>query len=394
MAAQISFFPVGNGDMTLIRLRNDQSILIDINVTTAADDASDDRPDVISQLRERLEKDENGRSFVDVFVLSHPDQDHISGLEKHFHLGPENDWKKEDDKILIKEMWSSPIIFRRASKNHKICEDAKAWAKEARRRVAQYRETSSFPDGERIQIMGEDADGKTDDINEIVVSVGDCIETANSIRDGAFSARLLAPLSPDDQIDEEELSKNNSSVILRFALQNKENTETCHFLTGGDAGVAIWERLWELHGETKSEWLEYDILQAPHHCSWRSLSYQSWSDLGEKAQVNDNAVSALSQVLEGGIIISSSKTIKKDDANPPHERAKREYLSMVGGDADRFFCTMEHWDEKSDLIEFELVGSGIVKKTAKTARAAATAIGVGGTATHARAHGDVARSRS
>jgi glyoxylase-like metal-dependent hydrolase (beta-lactamase superfamily II) len=174
MAGLITFFPVFNGDMTLLDLDNDQKILIDINVVAAADDEDDDRPDVMMQLRDKLERDAEGRLFVDAFLLSHPDADHISGLEKHFHLGNPTEWNKDDDKIFIREMWSSPIVFRRASKSHTLCSDAKAWAREARRRVNLFRQVGSVGgEGDRILIMGEDVDGKTDDILDIVVKVGD-----------------------------------------------------------------------------------------------------------------------------------------------------------------------------------------------------------------------------
>src|SRR5271166_3025977 len=61
-------------------------------------------------------------------------------------------WNQNDDKILIREMWSSPIVFRRASKLHSLCDDAKAWNKEARRRIAYYRANHYTVDGERIMI--------------------------------------------------------------------------------------------------------------------------------------------------------------------------------------------------------------------------------------------------
>lgn len=46
MTAEIAFFPVSNGDMTLFTLDNGQTILIDVNIRAAADDAEDDTPDV------------------------------------------------------------------------------------------------------------------------------------------------------------------------------------------------------------------------------------------------------------------------------------------------------------------------------------------------------------
>lgn len=389
MTASITFFPVGNGDMTLITFDNDQKLLADLHVRNAADDEDDDTPNVMADLRERLSRDEKGRLFVDGFLLSHPDKDHICGLETHFHLGPPDEWVKCDDKILIREMWSSPIVFRRASKNHVLCDDAKAWAKEARRRVALFREKGTATvEGDRIQIMGEDDDGKTDDILAIVVKAGGLVSKLNRIASGTFEGRLLAPIPQnDDEELDELLGKNHSSVILRFSIRGDGILDKCRFLTGGDAEVAIWERLWGKHGTYEADWLSYDILQAPHHCSWHSLSYDSYSTYGEDAEVSADARSALAQIRKGAIVVASSKAIDPEEADPPSDRAKREYVSIVDGKSDRFICVADVWEADERALQYEITSSGITKLVKSAAKAAIAALGIGATAAQARAHG-------
>ena len=194
MAARLTFFPVGNGDMTLVALDSGKTILIDINIRAAADDPDDDTPDVAAKLRKRLKRDANGRLYVDAFLLSHPDQDHCAGLRNHFHLGPPREWSKADDKVLIREMWSSPMVFRRASRDHTLCEDARAFNKEARRRVQLFRDQGAAVEGDRILILGEDENGKTDDLALILVKVDETFNRINYEQDSSFTARLLAPL--------------------------------------------------------------------------------------------------------------------------------------------------------------------------------------------------------
>lgn len=388
MVASISFFPVSNGDMTLVTLDNGQTILIDTNIRNAADKDTNDTPDVASELRDRLAEDDQGRRYVDAFLLSHPDADHIGGLRNHFHLGPPSDWSKEDDKILIREMWSSPIVFKRASSKKPLCEDAKAWAKEARRRVNRFEESGmATVEGDRILIMGEDENGKTDDVLAIVKKIDESFSACNRISDGVFDARLLGPLPADNDEDEEELSKNASSVILRFSIKGGGVSDQCRFLTGGDAGVSIWKRLWLRHGKSNSDWLEYDILQSPHHCSWRSLSFDSWRDLREDAKVDSDARDALSRTRKGAVVIASSKPIKADDDNPPHDRAKREYVEIVDGDSDRLICTDEHWSGTQAVLEYEIKASGVVKKLAAATAGATSSLGIGATAAQPRQHG-------
>ncbi len=245
MTAYLSFFPVGNGDMTLVRTDGGHSILIDMNIRADADDPDGDAPDVAAGLRDKLSRDAAGRCYVDALLISHPDEDHCRGLRRHFHLGPPDEWSKSADQILIREIWSSPMVFRRASRRHVLCEDARAFNAEARRRVRMFRGMPrNVGNGDRILILGEDEDGKTDDLERILVPVDHQFSKVNGQRDDSMTALLLAPLPIDDDDDEEVLSKNNSSTILRFSLAGDGIGDKCRFLTGGDAEVAIWEKLW------------------------------------------------------------------------------------------------------------------------------------------------------
>jgi hypothetical protein len=384
MATTLTFFPVDNGDMTLIRFGDvgATTLLIDVNIRQDADDPDGEARDVAKDLRDRLMKDEKGRPYVDAFLLSHPDQDHCRGLARHFHLGPLADYPDdgkadEDKKIVIREIWSSPIVFRRASKTHTLCDDAKAFNTEARRRVEVNRNKNfAVAAGDRLQIMGEDIDGKTDDLKPILRNVDETFNTINGSASSYFSARLLAPIdASDDEELEEHLVKNQSSVILNITLAADAQTpDGAKFLTGGDAEVFIWNRQWERHRH-EPEVLEYDILQTPHHCSWHSLSYDSWSELGEKAEVDAGARSALSQTRDGAIIVASSKPITDDDSDPPCIRAKREYQSIVDDAKGKFYCTGEY--PKVEAVEplvFTVTAQGAQPPSKKEGGAKAAAV--------------------
>ena len=126
MAAKITFFQVGNGDMTLVRLADTRgtSILIDVHIRSAADNPNDDTPDVASALRSRLKYDEKDRPFIDVFMLSHPDQDHCGGLRKHFWLGRPEDYPDDDVKrssIGIKTPKRLKNTTKRIFLQHSLC---------------------------------------------------------------------------------------------------------------------------------------------------------------------------------------------------------------------------------------------------------------------------------
>lgn len=385
MVAKITFFPVGNGDMTLLELESGRTVLIDINIRAAADDPDDDTLDVAQKLRDRLKRDSQGRLYVDAFLLSHPDKDHCSGLGNHFHLGAPADWSKSADKILIREIWSSPMVFRRASRDHVLCDDAAAFNTEARRRVKRFRDSGGIvSDGDRILILGKDENGKTDDLTAILVEVDEVFSKVNGQYDSSMSARLLAPQPKSDDDDEEDMrSKNHSSTILNFSLVGDGTADAGRFLTGGDAEVAIWERLWQRH-PGRPDWLRYDVLLAPHHCSWHSLSYDSWSENGEDAEVCADARSALSQTRKGAAIVASSNAIKDDDNDPPCIRAKREYEDIAADAGGSFICVGEPEGAPSP-VEFEIGRNG-PRKLTKATKAAAV-IGSGAIGRQPLAHG-------
>jgi len=364
--------------MTLIVLGDKQqtAILIDCNIREAADDPDDDTRDVAKDLRERLQRDSQGRPYVDAFLSSHPDQDHCRGIRKHFHLGalenyPDDKKPENEKKILIREMWSSPIVFRRASKDHILCDDALAFQKEAKRRVqlARDKQCSGIEAGDRVLILGEDVDGKTDDLRAILVKLDEVFDTVNGAPNQVFKARLLAPLPmSNDEEEEEGLSKNHSSVVLNIELADDPNRRTVKdFLTGGDAEVLIWEKLWDKY-KKEPEVLAYDSMLTPHHCSWHSLSHDSRTDLGDKAEVSADAKSALSQIRQGGYIIASSCPIKDDDCDPPCHAARLEYESIADGAEGEFVCTGEYPTESDPApLEFTISDGKLAKSVRKAA---------------------------
>ncbi|TAN29643.1 MAG: metallohydrolase [Castellaniella sp.] len=382
MGAMITFFPVGCGDMALVRLADEPAsfVLVDVNIRIAADNPDDDTRDVGKDLRDRLPRDAKGRPYVDAFLLSHPDKDHSTGLEKHFHLGPITDYPDDDrsdaeKRIVIREIWSSPMVFRRASKTHTLCADAKAFNREAKRRVQRFKDGWLSTDGERVLILGEDENGKTDDLTAILIMTGDRFRTINGRQNDYFEAHLLAPRSLQSDDDEALLSKNHSSTILNMRLASSIlHLDSCRFLTAGDAEVAIWERLWKRYQATPDV-LAYDLLLAPHHCSWHSLSYDSWSQLGEDATLAPDARSALAQARFGAMIVASAKPIQDDDSDPPCIRAKREYKSILANHSGVFLCTSEEpnatWPEP---LEIEVTAAGAKRKQARARGVAAATI--------------------
>jgi hypothetical protein len=151
-------------------------------------------------------------------------------------------------------------------------------------------------------------------------------------------------------------------------------TTAARYMFGGDAEVAIWERVWD-YNEKQSDRLAYDVLIAPHHCSWHSLSEDSWSELGEKVKVSPKARKALGQARSGALILASSKKITDGDSDPPCVRAKREYEDILSPKKGEFRCIAD--GSGDDPLVIEVLAAGPKIKRAAFAATVATGTGIG-----------------
>lgn len=194
-----------------------------------ADDLDDKTLDVASALRGRLKYDVNSRPYVDAMLLSHPDEDHCLGLRKHFWFGPLSDYpddKKPDNerRIVIRQIWLSPMVFRRTLKNHVLCEDAKAFSKEAKRR-AQANKDNNFivGDGDKILVLGEDENGKTDELTQIPIKRGSKFSGINGEASGCITATLMAPFGKQLAVFLRTLVHSTGSGLTRVDFPGNDD---------------------------------------------------------------------------------------------------------------------------------------------------------------------------
>lgn len=356
--AKIIFYPVDNGNMILLKLEDKTTILVDIHVRKKSSDENEEGFfNVMSHLKENFEKDNQSRYFIDAFVLTHLDEDHIRGLQDNFYLGDidqYNDTNKE--KIIIKETWSSERFWKRATESIKLSDDAKAYNKEMRRRANLHKDNGEQiqKEGNRVIIIGDDEDDEG--YNNIIHKVGQSTSKVNNQTKSNFKINILGPLEQQENEEKENFeAKNRASVILQIEIT--VNGYVNKILLTGDAEVDAWEYMREKYDDSL---LEYDILCVPHHCSMGSLGRKNNE---EKYDISNDALDALSQAKDGAIIISSSKEILDDDKNPPHYDAKQEYLKIVDSEDD-FICTEEHPNSKNvEPIIIEFTASGTQKKS-------------------------------
>ena len=242
---RITFFACDNGDASLIEAHG-LTIMTDINYRQSEiekDPARDFAPEIRKACND-------GR--LSVFVLTHPDEDHLRGFDEVFHLGKPDDRDEDPDegdvRIIVNEIWCSPYAV---DPNYKT-EVSKPVLKEIARRKRLAGTDEGKKDGNRLRVMSA-ADGATEKLTSGV------------------EWRLLAPTEEEADIPKAEAgasenSSNPSSLVIQWNVT--VGSKTSKVILGGDSTVEIWERIHQDYGEEQVNW---HILLAPHHCSRHSM---------------------------------------------------------------------------------------------------------------------------
>lgn len=380
--ASITYFPVGNGDTILIRLSDKTDMIIDCNITKESRDSVDEiQYDVHDHLLKVLKKDQTNIPHVDVFILTHPDEDHCRGFNETFYTGDParfSDSHRREGLILIGELWFTPRIF--SPHEDELCEYAKVFRKEANRRMELYKnkkEGRNNP-GNRLRIIGYTDNEEFEGLENIITIPGNSINLINGSSKDDFSFFVHAPFRKD--IDSEWSERNDTSVILqaRFDVDGEQRAGLA-FL-GGDPGCAIWEDILE---RSKDEDLQWDLFLAPHHCSWTFFSEKPYKD---NKIPSEKSLELLGKKREGAIVIASCKPIKRDDDNPPHYAAAQQYKKVVG--EKKFYATMEYPDARRPLpLKFEISRNGPVKVDSSKSSAIASSAAIQSTIGNPQTYG-------
>lgn len=316
------FWPVGTGDSTTIVVQDKVIVQVDLHHLEVSEDQEDLRADVVDRLIELLPK-RDGKPYLSVFVLTHPDKDHCLGFIDLL------------SKATIGEIWFSPRIFREFHKD--LCGDAQSFRKEAKRRVKATINAGNEPgSGDRVRIVGYDELLQDEDYKGFPTT---CLTVpGNEVHrlDGAeyrniFRAFIHAPFK--EHADGE---RNDTSIGMQVTLRNGESEGRALLL--GDHCYPTVKKIFE---RSSDEDLLYNVLLAPHHCS---KSVMHWRDEGaQEEELKQDMVDALEASADApAYIIASSESIpisNKPGDNPPHAKAKRQYEVIA---LDGFFCTQEH----------------------------------------------------
>jgi len=362
MNSKIKYYPVGNGDQSLITLKNGTNILVDCNIRQSSIDSTDPKIyDVKKDLLASLNKRDKN-PYVDVFILTHGDCDHCRGYKTNFYQGNPKKYSEENRKageIIVDEMWFSPMIAEEHTNN-----DEDAYQTEAERRLALHLNKDLDKDlvGNRIKIIGYDGNKKYNDLNHLRAVPGNVIQEFNNKFQRDFSVFIHAPFK--EQLLSAEKDKNTTSIV--FQARFKHSTNNSHSglaMFGGDADYIAWGIILQKTIEHKTDItegaLDWDLFLAPHHCSW---TFFNDTPQEENKEPKEDSLEILRYRRIGGIVVASSKKVIDDDDNPPHYAAKQEYINKLDGSDDFYNTSVEPKEAAPEPLVFEITDTGIKKE--------------------------------
>jgi len=358
-------WPVGNGDSTTVCIDAKTLVQVDLNHLASAEDDDDPRTPLLDHLVPLLPK-VDGRPYLPLFVLTHPDLDHCRGFAELLK------------RATIGELWFTPRVFREFKSE--LCDDAQAFQKVAKRRVKQAIAGKQGA-GERVRIIGRDElleeEGFKGFPKERLTAPGSTItEIDGADRVDAVRIFLHAPFKDDSDGD-----RNDTSVGMQVTLLREGGEGRALLL--GDLCYPTVNRIF-----TKSQKgdLSWNVFLGPHHCS-KSVLYWSCIDDEEETLREDLEKTIETAALSPGYVVLSSEPCPKADEagdNPPHAKARKRYEEMAPDDV---LCTGEPGDPKfPEPIIFEVGKAGLTCR-AVTSRSGKTSKAAGLSATVAAARG-------
>lgn len=336
-ARGVVFWPVGTGDSTTVVV--DDLIVMQVDLHDLAKAQDDETPEVpvVDRLVDALPV-VGDEPYLATFALTHADKDHCLGFADLL------------SRVQIGELWSTPRLWHEYEEDPEesdLCADAVAFREESERRIAATLKAvkgGSVPtSGDRIRVVGYDEDHAShiyDDLpRDYRAYPGEKLTVLDGHEcEGTFEAFIHAPFR-----DDAAAARNETSLSMQVTLTDDETGLDGKILLFGDlAHDTIMKIVDYSEYYDRKQYLEWDLLLAPHHCSKRVMYVK---DVDGKDELQLDVMNALERnARTGAVVVASSGVfpeVDTDGANPPHRIAADRYSEIV----DELVCTMSWTDE-------------------------------------------------
>jgi hypothetical protein len=326
MEPQITFYPIGNADTTLIELGNNQKILLDYADMRCADDPKDHR----INLSEALNKVVTSEAY-DVVCFTHLDNDHICGATDYFFLEHAAKYQGEGRKK-IKELWVPANILVEQN----LSGEAFAIRQEARHRLRYKQGIRVFSRPKKLKDWCDNQEDICfDDICHLIVDAGTCVPGFTK-SDQGIEFFVHSPFVSETQ----HIDRNNEAIVMQATFNDACETKV---LLGSDINCDSWADIIKITKHFNNhDRLRWNLFHISHHCSYTALGWEKGDDITEP---NEDVKWLFEEQAEQRCwIISPSKPIpdNDDDPQPPHRQAAAYYRHIADIKLGQFKVTMDH----------------------------------------------------
>ena len=356
MATTVTFYPVGNGDTSLVKLQNGRWVLLDFRHQAQGEDSSSPIIDLSKRLREEL--DAAARNEFDVVAFTHGDEDHIGGSTAFFHLDHSSKYQG-GKRAKIRTLWVPAAMLLDKGADATECDECDVWRKEARYRLKRNYGVRVFSRPQELEKWLQSVGLNLDDRRHLITDAGRCAPDFTLAADGVeffCHSPFVKHCEGGDAL------RNESGLVfnVRFEVAGRR----IQYFAIGDADFSVLEdivAITEVH--RNEDRLDWHLYKAPHHSSYTALS----SEKGAKETTpTDGVAKLLKRGQTGSYVVASCNPIDDDEAaeqqtQPPHIQAKRCYATYLGlNRGRRVMVTMEEPNRTTpEPLIFEITSFGL-----------------------------------
>ena len=352
---QITFYPLGCADTSLVELHDGRRMLVDY-ANKRSDETQDKRCDLPALLKADLKV--AGRSSYTVVAFTHLDEDHCNGASDFFHFQHATKYQGAG-RHKIETMWVPAAAITETN----LEGDAWVIRQEARYRLKQGSGILVFSRPERLRDWFE-AEGLSMVARaHCFVDAGTLVPVFNLHSDGV---EFFVHSPHARRTDERGLEDRNGDSLV-FQARFREEDSNTDVLFAADVDHEVLSEIVQITRWHKNDdRLHWDVYHLPHHCSYKALGPEKGVD--KTVPVADVKWLCETQGEADGFIISPSKPIpwkgtpEDDDVQPPHRQAAAYYKAKVLNDPKRLLVTMSEPSSTSPKpIVIAITGDGAVK---------------------------------
>jgi hypothetical protein len=353
----VRFFPIGNADSCLIELENGRRALFDFADMRDSNSANEKRCDLEKELRDCLGDDKE----IDVVAFTHLDTDHCKHAKEVFHLDHAQKYQG-DDRIKIKTMWvPASAILEEGVKGQ-----ARTLRAEARHRFLEGKGIRVFSRPEALDEFLRERDIDPAKRRNLITDAGTLCPEFNREHDGV---EFFAHSPFAEHCDDEIIIRNDSALFVQATFQASDRQTK--LILSADVAYETLDDIVRITRYYKNDHrLEWDIINVPHHSSYKSLGPEKGDD--ETTPTDNLKWLYEEQGQAGGILVSTSDPIPSDDTTQPPHRQTAAYYNRVAKElSGQFVVTMSHpSDAKPKPLILEISDKGYtVRKLAGGAAA-------------------------